>query len=387
MPLLISESIMGPNAAVQLALPTGVDGASVLQFQLRSGQTAAQMIAQLAAAIGAVNQDVADAFAGMYSITQEPYANYVAGDGSRTKTQPKVEYARNKSKRGTESGNMLPLLEFQDALEWTAQWLRDARQTQIDSDVNVIIEDWRARVLDDILTRIFSITENVIGSGYDVPWAIGTGVNVPYIPPQNKGKNTAFTSSHTHFQYAASTNVDAAAVKAMLKTLVNELRHHGHTGRLIALVSDTDVDAYIGMGKEFVQLQPGQFTVVAGNTSAPVNITNGEVMGIPGELFGYFNGPKGVVELRYHDRIPTGYQFVTKSYGVNDIRNGLAIRVHPDFGFGLRLDPKGNGSLTQPQLDYIDVEGIHGVGINSRTNGAVGYIANGASAYVEPSFT
>lgn len=387
MPLVISESIMGPNAAVQLALPAGVDGASVLGFMLRSGMSAAQMIAQLAAAIGVVNQEVADAFGGMYSITQEPYANYVAGDGARTKTQPKVEYARNKSKRGKESGNMLDLLEFQDSLEWTQQWLRDARQTQIDSDVSVIIEDWRARVLDDFLTRIFSNAENAIGSGYDVPWAIGTGVNVPFIPPQNKGKNTAFTSSHTHFQYAASTNVDAAAVKAMLKTLVNELRHHGHTGRLVALVSDSDVDAYTAMGAEFVKLQPGQFTVVSGNSAAPVNITNGEVQGVPGELFGYYNGPKGVVELRYHDRISTGYQFVTKSYGPNDIRNGLAVRVHPDFGFGLRLDPKGNGSLTQPQLEYIDVEGMHGIGINSRTNGAVGYIANGASQYVAPSFT
>lgn len=386
MPLLISESILGPNAAVQLALPTGVDGASVLNFQLRSGLTAAQLVAQVAAAIGVANQEVADMFAGMYSITQQPYANYIAGTGTRSKTPEKAEFVRGRGVRGAESGNMLPLNRFAEALEWTAEWLLDARQTQLDADVTEIVENWRARVLDDILTRMFSSAENAIGTGYDVPWAIGTGTNVNYTPPQNKGKNTPFASSHTHFQYANGA-VSATTVKAMLKTLSGELRHHGHTGRLVALVSDADVDYYIAMGAEFVKLQPTGFTVVAGNTSAPVNITNGEVQGVPGELFGYYHGPLGVVELRYHDRVPTGYQFVTKPYGVNDVRNGLALRVHPSFGFGLRLDPKGNGSIANPMLEYIDVEAMHGVGVNNRTNGAAGYIASGASAYVDPSFT
>ncbi|MBX3081708.1 MAG: hypothetical protein KF716_08730 [Anaerolineae bacterium] len=386
MPTLIAESIMGPNAAVQLALPTGVDGASVLQFQLRSGQTAAQMIARLAAAIGIVNQDVAETFAGMYSMTDAPYANYVAGTGSRTKTPKKAEYNRGRSVRGDEAGGMLPLDFFEEALEWTEQWLRDARQMQIDSDTNLIVENWRARVLDDFLTRIFSNAENQITStGYDVPWAISSGVSVPYIPPQNKAGNDEFTAAHTHFHFADS-QVTSTAVKAMLKLLVGELRHHSHSGRLSALVSDADVDAYVGMGKEFVELQPPQFQVVAGNSNAPVNITSGEVQGIPGELFGYYKGPKGVVELRYHDRIPSGYQFLTKPYGSNDIRNGLAVRTHPDYGFGLRLDPKGNGSLVNPKLEFIVVEGGHGIGINNRTNGACGFIASGATQYVSPSF-
>lgn len=386
MPLVISESILGPHAAVQLALPTGVDGAVVLNFQLRSGTSAAQWIANLAAAIGVVNQEVLDAFGGMLNITEQPYANYVAGTGSRTKTPTKVEFVRGRAVRGTESGNMLPLNEFAEALEWSMQYLRDARQTQLDASVNQIVENWRARVLDDMLTRIFSKAENAIGSGYDVPWAIGTGVNVPFIPPQNVAGNAAFASSHTHFKYTDGA-VSATTVKSQLRTLVDELRHHGHSGRLVALVADADVDYYYGMGKEFVQMQPGQFTVVAGNSNAPVQITNGEVQGMPGETFGYYNSPKGVVELRYHDRVPTGYQFLTKPYGPNNVRNGVAVRVHPDYGFGLRLDPKGNQSLVNPQLEYVEVMGMHGIGVNNRTNGACGYIASGASAYVDPTFS
>lgn len=389
MPIIteVEEALIGPNAAVQLALPTGVSGAAILNWQLRNGMSVAQLIANMAAAVGVANEALFNQFAGFMRVTEDPYAMYGQGTGGRSKTAKKTEFVRNPSIRGAESGNMLILEDFEDTLAWSAEYLRDARQSQLDSGVNEIVERYRARFIDDMLTRIFTTTEIAFGSGYVVPWAIGTGVNVPFIPMGNANTNTAFTSAHTHFQYINGA-VNATNVKTMLGTLVGELRHHGHDGDLYALVSGTDLDAYAGMGKAFVELNPNNFLIAGGgNTDTPIRYAQNQIEGVPGTLFGYYVGLKGVVALYWSDRVPSGYLFVTKSYGRNNVKNGVAIRVHPDVGFGLHLDPRGNQSMTNPQLEYVAVQATHGFGVNDRTNGAVGYIASGAVAYVNPTFS
>src|SRR5690606_4306419 len=113
----------------------------------------------------------------------------------------------------------LPLRDYEDANAWTPLYLRDAHDAQITADLQLIADSWENRVDDDVLRRIFSDTENAIGSaGYDVPWAIGSGVNVPYIPPQQPGF-AAFTSSHTHF-YAQNDTWNAAGAAKFLNALV-----------------------------------------------------------------------------------------------------------------------------------------------------------------------
>lgn len=372
--------VIGPRMSVDLALPAGIDASRILGFQMRNGKTAQEIIAEAAAIIGTVNERVMARYRAISFLTPLQYAMYAQGQGAR-ETPVKVEGKQADPVRSDTLGHMLPLRDYEDANAWTPLYLRDAWDAQITADLQLIADSWEARVDGDVLRRIFSNAENPIGTaGYDVPWAIGSGVNVPYIPPQTPGW-PAFDSTHSHFVTQSGT-WNAANAAALLEKMVVHLIHHGHTGRLLGLVSGADVSIYKAItGGKFVELLPSGVTMVTGGSN-PVAVASGETTGAPGEVFGLYRSDAGpVVELRSIQRIPTKYLFLTKSYGENSIRNGLAIREHPATGFGLRADPQLTRSI-QPELEYVQFKAVHGVGVNDRLNGVVGQ--GGTDSYTPP---
>ena len=375
-------SALGPRAAVDLLQTyAGIDFGRVWNFQNRQGLTGQAILTQAFAAVGGINQALVNRYGGLLYVTTSDTVTYAQGEGQRTKTPKKVEFAVGDGVRRGETGHMLPLTDYEDVLQWGMLWLRDAKQSNVDNDLSLVTERWQNRVEDDVWTRILTTTEEAQGAGYSVGWAIGTGVNVPYIPTPYGG--TTFSSSHTHYLWQAG-NTSANAL-TLIENMVKEMRHHGHEGRLQAFVSENDVDVYAGMSK-FVALQPAGFTIVPGNGAASVQITQGEQTGMPGDLFGYVNTSRGVVELRYYSRIPSGYIFLTKSYGQNNPNNGLALRLHPDVPFGLTPTPILTRSIS-PEMELIQLRATHGIGVNKRLNGVAGYWASGASAYVNPSLS
>lgn len=376
-------AIRGPQFNVDNALPVGLDAGRILNFSMRDGITGPEIVANAAAQLGVVNEDLMQQWGGLLYLTRSDHAMRRQGDGTRTMTPKNSEGALPDPVHGELVGQMLPLEDYKDALAWSEYWLRDAWQELVDADIQIINERWRSRVEYDILTRIFTDTENLIGAaGYDVPWARGSGVTIPYIPPAFSGYQ--FSTSHTHF-LAGSAAVSTTSTAASLEAAMVHLRHHGFGGRLVALVSEADLASYTGIAAaKFVKLQPQGITVVAGNSGAPVNVVSGELQGIAGELFGMYMGDRGVVELRYHSRIPTGYLFMTKSYGVNHPKNGLALREHPAVGFGMAVNPLIDRSLV-PKLDYVEFKATHGVGINDRLNGVVVDIVN--ASYTNPTIS
>lgn len=372
---------LGPRAAVDLLQSyAGVDFSRVLNFQNRNGLTGQTILQQAFAAIGGVNEALVSRYANMLYVTTSDTVMYRQGEGQRLKTPKKTEFAVGDGVRGAQTGHMLPLTDYEDLLQWGPMWLRDARQVDVDTDLQLVVEKWQNRVEDDLWERVFANTEQPQGAGYSVGWAIGSGVNVPYVPPPYGG--TTFTGSHTHYLYQAGTS--SANVFTLVDNMVKEMRHHGHGGNLLAFVSGADVDVYAGMTK-FVALQPSGFTIIPGSGAASVQVASGTPTGMPGELFGYLNTTRGIVELRYYERIPSGYLFITKSYGANNPNNGLAIRLHPDVPFGLTPLLMLTRTIT-PEMELIQLRATHGVGINKRLNGAVGYFATSASAYVNPTF-
>lgn len=375
-------TILGPRALIDIAVPTGVDASEVLKFSLEDGVSAAEVIAEAAATIGVINEQLIQRYGGLIYLTEKVYTRYRQGEGSRTMTPRNAEFGTPDGSRSDNIGHMLPRWDYIDATSWSEEWLRRAPREDVMDDLRLIGERWMSRVDYDILNRMFTNTENQIGSsGYDVPWAIGTGMNVNYIPPAYRGYQ--FSSSHTHFVLKAATK-SSANYALLLEDMVTQLRHHGYEGRLVALVSDSDLSTVRGM-TDFVDLTP--FTVVTGTTTGtPVQVVQGEVQGIPGELFGYYNSDRGVVELRYHERIPAGYCWMGKSFGVNDQRNGVGIRVEPGGGFGLRVDPQVTRSL-QPRLEKLLFKATHGVGVWDRLNGVAGWVDAGASSWTNPTIS
>jgi hypothetical protein len=372
--------ILGPRAAVDAAtLPTGVDGARILAFQLRNGKTTGQIIGEVASGIGLVNQQIANKFGRFVYFTDAPYAYYAGGTGGGRRMTPiKVEFKQADGVRSVDGGHMLPLKDFEDALAWTPLYLRDARDAQISSDVNLIVESWRNRVHDDFYRRILTDNENAQGGGYDVPWAIGTGVNVPFIPQQYG--TYEFDSTHTHFLASATTT--SAEHDVLMEQAVEHLIHHGFTGPFTLLVSRADVALY-DIAKKFVRLLPTGVTAVGGNTDSPVLVSPQDLSGAPGEVFGLWISKFGsVVILRNDPFIPTGYAWMGVSFGENNPMNPVAIRVHPSEMFGLRLDPQGTKSLINPELEKVLVKGTHGVGVNNRLGGVA--IHWGTSSWTDP---
>lgn len=372
---------LGPHALVDnLATYTGIDWSRIMANRSGDGLTVQQILTQVSAAVGGVNQALIQRYGDILYVTTSDSVMYRQGESTRSKTPKKVDFSAADPIRAGNTGHMLPLSDYEDALGWSDLWLRDARQADVDSDIQLITQRWQNRVEDDIWTRAMTNTENPYGAGYDVGWAIGDSTYVPFVPSSYSG--VTFDTTHTHYKYQAGTS--SANVQTLLENMVKELRHHGHSDRLTALVSEADVDTYAGMTK-FVSLLPSGFAIVPGNGSAAVNIAQGTASGMPGEVFGYLNSSRGIVELRYFSRMPTGYVFMTKSYGNNNPQNGLALRLHRSVPFGLQ--PRPVLARTVPaEMDLLQLRATHGVGVNNRLNGVAGYFATGISAYANPSF-
>ena len=77
---------------------------------------------------------------------------------------------------------------------------------------------------------------------------------------------------------------------------------------------------------------------------------------------------------------------MSKSYGQLDPRNSLAVRVHPDVGFGLRIVTETTDDNQYP-IKQVNVEFEFGVGVgNDRTNGAAAILVSGG-AWANPTIT
>lgn len=370
-------AILGPRMAADLVFAVGgMNANGILNFQNRSGMTAQQIIERAAAAAGGANQAVMDRWGGLSYMTEETHARYRAGvGGTPARSAKRTEAATTDPKKGQLSGHMLPLSETEYALAWTVQYLRDSYEAQIDADIAEQVSQFQYDAEVDFLRRALSKAENAFAGGYDVPWAIGTGVTVSFIPPQWQSVN--FDNTHTHFKGVATS--DAAARKTLRDDMMKDLRHHGIRGVLAMFVSDADVDLWAAV-EGFVQITPANIATFAAPTS-PMRVQVGQLEGVPGELFGLFHTTRGTVELRSHELIPANYCWMTKSYGVNNPENGLAVRVHPDQAFGMTPNPQVDRSLA-PRLESISLNALHGIGVNKRLNGVAGMVGN--ATYTSP---
>jgi hypothetical protein len=378
----IREAAVGPRAAVDnIWAVGGIDAAALLNFENRNSLSPEQIINQAGAVIGAVNTERLNAWRGLAYLTESDASYYRQGEGDVGMTPVSAEFADVDGQRGDNTGHMLPLRFFNDALDWTEEYLMMANQAQIDADLQVLADRWRNRVETDILTRLYSpVEEKLPGGGYSVGFAIGNSTYVPHIPISYNGYD--FDSTYTSYDFFDGTGAVGAA--GLLKKLMVKMRQLGNTGRLVAQVSDLDVDSWVAVDG-FAKFVPAFIQTMGTQPAANVNVVNGELDGVPGEIFGYIVSPRGVVEMRYLERLPTGYLGLFKSGGENNPSNPLAIRLFPGKRFG--LVPELAVTQTQPpHVKGLRLKGAHGIGINKRTVGVVGYFATSASAYVTPTF-
>lgn len=364
--------ILGPQTLLDKALPTGWDGTRIAEWKTREGIAWSQVASEMAQALGAFNQDLAAKWSPFFFLTEEIAMEYPNG-GTVTEAPDITDVDDVDSLGGSTIGHMLPLRVYGGAIGGTRRYFRDARLAKVRAGITNNVKRLEWRFEKKLLTRMFTNTENTIGTaGYDVPFVRGTGGNVDFAPPAYGGE--AFATSHDHFLGVAS---GTYGFDAMLNQLVETLQEHGHEAPYVALVSKADIASYTALTR-FIEIVDPRIMLIdrAGATSGNQYFSRAQrTFG----HFGDFQSDYGLVELYLSNRIPTAYAGLYKSYGNLDARNSIAVRVHPDNGFGAYVVPETVNDIQYP-IKKLSIEMEYGIGVGQdRTNGAVAYRSGGGS--------
>jgi len=359
--------VIGPQTLLNKALPTGVDGTRVAEWMLRDGLTYGELINRVALAVGDFNQQIVTDWGWCFGLTEELMMEYEQG-GSASEMPEITDIDDITTIHGTTIGHMIDFKHYGRAIGGSKFYLRDARSAKIQASIATLVRQGRERLEKRLLTRWFTNTENSIGSGgYDVPFVRGTGGNVDYAPVAYDGES--FTTSHDHYLGVDS---DTYGYGDVLDQMAETLSEHGHMAPYTALVSKTNISNYMAL-TDFVEVVDPVINMIdrAGATSGNQFFAVGQR---PFGLLGYYQGQYGLVEVRFSNRIPQYYAGLTKSYGQLDTRNGLAVRVHPDVGFGAYILPETTLDDDYP-IKKLDVVIEFGVGVGmDRTNGVAAFL-------------
>lgn len=354
-------SILGYNDMKAWALPVGWDATELQKYAMADGSSAEEIFNDLLAGLIAASQSMLShpIYGGLVSVTEEIGREYRDGSAS-SRMSKRSEYSAADPKKSTTIGHMFPKESYDYTLGFTMDFLREARRSQIDANISdaldAVINEYEIAVL----TRFFSNTENLLGtSGYDVPFVVGGG-NVPFVPPQYRG--FSFDATHSHFIRDAEANREAA-----IEAAVVHLVHHGIMGPYIGIVPFADISDYAALTSF---RKPQREGITYANTINLAQI-NEEV------FFGLLETKHGLVLLHATNRLPTDYFGLYKSYGMDDPRNPLAVRVSRDYKF-TPIAMRGEGFKIYP-LENMVIIHEYGVGVRDRLNGvAIKFAASGS---------
>jgi hypothetical protein len=174
----------------------------------------------------------------------------------------------------------------------------------------------------------------------------------------------------------------------MLDEMAAHLQEHGHEPPYTVKVSESDVATYHALD-HFVKPVSDSVIVIdrGGETSGNRYFERGQVA-VPGlsgrgHYIGRYTSPHGELMMYATARIPTKYAGAYKSYGSNDPRNPIAVRVHPEVGFGFYLSEEPSRDEKYP-VKKIRVEIEYGISCGmDRTNGVAAYLVSGG-VWVDP---
>jgi hypothetical protein len=362
--------ILGAMDILNKALPTGADGTRLAQWELRANRT-----------FGDYMQDVARAL-WLAFITEEQLFEYMTG-GSVTATPIATDLDVPDLSHAETISHMIDLFPRVETIGGTKYFFRDGREATMTAAIRSKVDRLSWAFEQTLLNRLFLPTEAAIGSsGYNVGFTYGTTGNVDFTPPAFGGE--AFASSHSHYLGIDS---DSYGYDDALNQMSEHLEEHGHVAPFTAIVSRADVASYHAL-PDFVEPLDNSVVIVdrgttTADTGAALFSRNVDrEMGV----IGGFNSEYGHIELRATNRVPTTYLGLCKSYGMNNERNPLAIRVHPEVGFGAQITAfSGETDIERIKKMLIEFEFGIGVG-NDRTNGVAGYLVSGG-VWANPTIT
>jgi len=300
------------------------DAETIQRVRLAEGATFDELLRDIQTALTAFNDELLRMphYGDLVAVQDEPVVEYPIG-GS-TGVEEATEYAAPTPVRGKMTGHTLPLKAYQRALGWTMRYLSEARRARLDSDIRRALQDARESWQRHILQRFFNNAAERVGNtaGASVPFADG-GASDPNYVPLTGPDGQQFNASHSHFLRLAA--LDAAA----LRTAVAHLEEHGHRAPFDVIAARADASTWTGL-TGFKAPEWGGI-VYRMSDRAQLDETS--------DYYGYIETDFGVARLWFTARLPTGYFGVFKTYGPNDPRNPLRVRVNPNAGFGWQIVP------------------------------------------------
>ncbi len=364
-------------------LPTGLDPTRLAQWMMRDGSSYQQVRNLIVDEFTRLNLELQAGWGEAWFVTPEDHFEYENG-GSLDDFPDITDLDKPPFDIGNTFGHMIDLRVRGKAIGGSGRFFRDARSAIIISTARRHANAGRQTFEKQFLTRGFTNTETALGSsGYDVPVVRGTGGNVDFVPPAFGGQ--VFVATHDHFNGVDS---DTLGFDDMLDTLANDVSEHGHNGNLIAYVAAADAASYRALGDTFVQPTANAITIIdrGGDNSGATFFSNnpiGQRAKTGMTDLGAYIGTAGIITLKTSFRIPTGYAYVFNSYGQNDERNPIAVRIHPDVGFGFFIAEIPNFQSDYPVKEiHVNIE--YGISVTpGRTNGSAGFLVSGG-AWVNP---
>lgn len=357
-------ALLGGRDTSSLVMLPGWDATELQNFQLQDGTTYAAVVAQMNAALGALSSELYNhpLYSALVSYTDQPDSEYRIGAAAGMSEFS--EYTRPDPKRSETTGHMLPIKDYDRALEWTWKYLKKARMPQIEADIAGAVESVRTTYRQKILGRLLKRGDETVGAaGYSPGFATAaSATNVDFTPPSYAG--TSFDSDHEH--YVGITG--GVFTPAVFTDSKDELREHGHEGDLDFIIGPSD-EAAVRALTGFVPVNPSWVEYGALADRARFGAASVAVGVYPIGAISDFR----VWVVR---GIPQYYGFGWKSYGANSQRNPLRIRL--DKGMTQPMitamaDPRA-GNATTP-LQYLMMYTEFGVGVGSdRTNGTARYV-------------
>ena len=255
---------------------------------------------------------------------------------------------------------MLPLKDYDLGLGWTWDYLRKAYTAQVEADIAAAVDAARKLVRVKTLGRIVTRTDDSGASkglgagGYSPAFATtAANTNVDFAPPEYAG--TTFANTHEHYKVGATSLTSANAIVEM-----KNLREHGHAGPFDLWISADD-EATVRLFTDFISASDPLVT--------PGSATS--LVALPQGYIGYLSG--SFARVRVVPGLPVDYWFMFKSYGSNNPRNPLRLRVsngESQLRFLAFPDPSQGPSPANP-LGTLIVWSEFGVGVGDRTNGTV----------------
>ncbi len=360
---------LGPRDTSSLVMLTGWDATILQNYKLQDGTSYAEVVRMISAGLGALNSELTSGMWGqLVSFQDNPEVEYRVG--SSNGMQRHTEYGRPDAQRAATEGHMLPLLAWDRGMGWTWDYLRTARMSQIEADIQDGIKDVRDKWRVQILTRLLqrgddSGTNKGLGSsGYSPGFATAAAsTSVDFTPPANGG--TSFDSDHEHYVGIAG----GAFTNAVFTDAKAELREHGHEPPYEFIIGPADETTVRGLS-DFYPVANSNVAYGA-NTSLATLSMDADMIG------GYYIGTHTDFNIRVVRGVPQYYGFAWKSYGILSQRNPLRVRLQKGMSMPQTIamtDPRA-GNATTP-IQYLMMFLEFGVGVGDRTNGTARYVNN-----------